>query len=58
MPRIGLFHVGISDSKLRSQLASTLVVVGVIISDFIVDCAKMVCFLDFQATTPYAILKI
>ena len=58
MDGTGLSHVGIFNSKLQSQLASSLVVASAIISDSIVDWAKMVCFLDFQATTPPIILKI
>ena len=51
-------QVEISDSKFRRQLASSLAVASAIISDSIVDWTKIVCFLDFQATTPHAILKI
>ena len=53
----GLSQVEISHSKLQSQLASSLAVASAIISDFIVNWAKIVCFLD-QATTPPTILKI
>ena len=58
MAGIGISHVGISDSKFRSQLASSLVVASAIISDSIVEWAKIVRFLDFQATVPPAILEI
>ena len=58
MAGIGLSHVGISDRKLRIQLASLLVVASAIIPNSIVDMANIVCFLDFQATSPPAILKI
>ncbi|KAA0036525.1 ATP-dependent DNA helicase PIF1-like [Cucumis melo var. makuwa] len=58
MVGIDLSHVGISNSKLRRQLASSLAVASAIISDSIIDWDKIVCFLDFQATTPSVILKI
>ncbi|KAA0036581.1 hypothetical protein E6C27_scaffold191G00970 [Cucumis melo var. makuwa] len=51
-------QVGFASHKLRSQLASSLAVASAIISDSIIDWAKIVYFLDFQATTPPTILKI
>ena len=58
MVGIGISHVEIFDNKLRRQLASSLAVTSAIISDSIVDWANVICFLDFQATTPLAILEI
>ncbi|XP_038881582.1 chaperone protein ClpB-like [Benincasa hispida] len=51
-------YKGISDSRLLSQLASSLVVASAFISDYIVDWDKIVYFLDFQETVVAAILKI
>jgi len=42
----------------EAGFASSLAVASAIISDSIVDLAKIAYFLDFQATTPPAILKI
>ena len=53
-----LFHVGISNSKLRSQLASSLAIASAIIPDSIVDWTKIVYFLDSQVTALVVILKV